>query len=111
MIRFGTVFWMLAVMLAAYATFQVKYQVVKLEEELGQINRQIVAERESDRVLNAEWSLLSDPQRLARLNQSFLHLAPVAAAQIERPDQLVQIPMKGAPASAAVPPQVARLPQ
>jgi len=109
MIRLGTVFWTLAVMLAAYATFQVKYQVVKLEDELGQLNRQIADARENARVLNAEWSLLSDPQRLDRLNQAFLHLGPVAAAQVARPEQLAQIPLNAAPKNPAA--QVAGLPR
>ena len=98
MIRVTTVLWMLAVMIAGYAMFQVKYEVGRLEDRLAQLNRDVAAAREENRVLNAEWSLLSDPQRLDRLNKTFLHLAPVGTVQI---GSLDQIPFR--PGSAPAP--------
>jgi hypothetical protein len=88
MIRLSTILWLLAVMAAGYAMFQVKYQVGLLEDRLAQLNHDIAASREETRVLDAEWSLLSDPQRLDRLNKTFLHLTPVATAQIGGIDQV-----------------------
>jgi hypothetical protein len=100
MIRLSTILWTLAVMVAGYAMFQVKYEVGLLEDRLTQLNHDIAASREETRVLDAEWSLLSDPQRLDRLNKTFLHLTPVATAQIGSLDQIpfrpgysVQAPM------------------
>jgi len=94
MIRLGTILWGLLVIAAGAAMFQVKYQVVRLESELTDLNHEIASSREATRVLYAEWSLLSDPQRLARLNDNFLHLAPVTAAQLGSVDRLAQIPLR-----------------
>ncbi|MDE2228994.1 MAG: hypothetical protein KGL11_08140 [Alphaproteobacteria bacterium] len=109
MIRLSTILWTLAVVIAGYAMFQVKYHVAKLDDELVHLNRQIAATREEARVLDAEWTLLDDPQRLDRLNNAFLKLQPIAPAQIVQPAQLNQIPLRKAPATApsAIPPQVA----
>ncbi|MDE2164841.1 MAG: hypothetical protein KGJ66_00705 [Alphaproteobacteria bacterium] len=108
-IRLSTIFWTLAVVIAGYAMFQVKFQVIRLDDELIHLNRQITATREETRVLKAEWTLLNDPQRLDRLNSAFLKLQPVAPAQIVTPAQLDQLPMRNASAVAAsiAPPQVA----
>lgn len=105
MIRLSTILWTLAVVIAGYAMFQVKFHVAKLDDELARFNRQIAATREETRVLTAEWTLLDDPQRLDRLNSVSLRLQPVAPAQIAQPAQLDQIPMRNAP--TATPPQVA----
>ena len=105
MIRLSTILWTLAVVIAGYAMFQVKFHVAKLDDELAGLNRQIAATREETRVLAAEWTLLDDPQRLDRLNGASLKLQPVAPTQIAQPEQLDQIPMRNAP--AAMPPQVA----
>ena len=109
MIRLSTILWTLAVVIAGYAMFQVKFHVARLDDELARLNRQIAAVREETHVLDAEWTLLDDPQRLDRLNDSFLKLQPVAPAQIVQPAQLSQIPMRNAPATApsGTPPQVA----
>ena len=88
MIRLSTIIWTLAVFIAGAAMFQVKYEVSRLQDQLTQLNRDLADAQEESRVLNAEWSLLSDPQRLDRLNKSFLHLSPVAASQITGIDQV-----------------------
>lgn len=88
MIRLATILWTLAVVVAGYAMFQVKYEVGRLEDRLTQLNHDIAAARDENRVLNAEWSLLSDPQRLDRLNQTYLHLTPVGTAQIGSLDHI-----------------------
>ena len=110
MIRLSTILWTLAVVIAGYAMFQVKFHVAKLDDELAKLNRQIVTTREETRVLDAEWTLLDDPQRLYRLNGVSLKLQPIAPAQIVQPAQLDQIPLRNAPAAV---PQVAsaRTPQ
>ncbi len=93
MIRPGTIVWLVLVMIVGYAMFQVKYEVMQQEETLAQINKDIADGREQIRVLDAEWSYLTRPDRLQRLATRFLDLAPIAAAQIttlnalpERPD-------------------------
>lgn len=114
MIRLSTIFWTVAVVIAGYAMFQVKFHVAKLEDEFTRLNRQIATTREETRVLDAEWTLLDDPKRLDQLNSAFLKLQPVAPPQIVQSAQLSQIPLRNAPATApSAPPQVAsaRAPQ
>lgn len=103
MIRLSTILWTLAVVIAGYAMFQVKFHVAKLDDELTRLNHQIAVTREETRVLAAEWTLLDDPQRLDQLNGVSLKLQPIAPAQIVQPAQINQIPMRNAPAAAAAP--------
>jgi hypothetical protein len=99
MIRLGAALWLLLVAASGYAMFQIKYEVMKLEDEFARINRQIVTSRESTRVLGAEWSFLNQPDRLDRLARRYLSLKPVATAQIGSIDTL---PRRSPVPSAAV---------
>lgn len=100
MIRLSTLLWMLLVAVSGYAMFQVKYEVGRLDEELGRVNRQIAADREAIHVLNAEWSFLNQPARLDQLAKRYLDLGPIRTVQVGRLDTLPQHP--GAPSPAAV---------
>jgi cell division protein FtsL len=74
-------FLLLAVGLAL-VLFSVKYQVQDLEEELGRLNREIATERQTTHVLKAEFSYLTDADRLRRLSDRYLDLKPVQPGQI-----------------------------
>jgi hypothetical protein len=82
MTRLGAIFWGGLVLASGFATFNVKYAVQGIEEELIRIRRQTVAEQQEIRVLTAEWAYLNQPERLAELNRSFLQLAPMTAKQM-----------------------------
>jgi hypothetical protein len=98
-IRPSTALWAAAVIVVGYAMFQVKYEVMQQEEQLTRINRQIADSREAIRVLNAEWSFLSQPARLSELSKRYLKLVPIGTAQLGSIDA---IPLRdAAPASAA----------
>ena len=88
MIRLGTLLWALLVGISGYAMFQVKYEVVQLEDELARVNRQIAGGREAIRVLNAEWSFLNQPARLDQLAKRHLNLGPIGTNQVGRLDTL-----------------------
>jgi len=110
MIRPGTIVWLLLVVAVGYAMFQVKYEVMQQEETLARLNREIADSREQIRVIDAEWSYLTRPDRLKRLAARYLNLAPIAAAQIgelstvpERPDAPPALVAKRNPASPAQP--------
>lgn len=107
MIRLSTILWTLAVVIAGYAMFQVKYKVVRLDSELVHLNRQIASTREETRVLKAEWTLLDEPERLNRLNNVFLKLQPISPTQIMQPAQLDQLPLRNTPPASVTPPQIA----
>jgi hypothetical protein len=101
MFRLATWGWLAVVGIAGFATYEVKYQVARVDDELGRVNRSIDADRDQLRVLSAEWSYLTQPARLDQLRQRHLTLMPVGRAQL---GSLDQIPFRsgeaGAPAVA-----------
>jgi cell division protein FtsL len=118
MIRPGTVLWLLLVIAVGYAMFQVKYEVMQQEETLGRLNKEIADSREQIRMVDAEWSYLTRPDRLRRLATRYLNLTPIAAAQIaalntvpERPDAPAALVLKPNAAAPAQPTTIRSLPQ
>lgn len=97
MIRIGTIAWFVVLALLGVGLFQVKYAVQAKERELRSVNKQITADRQILRVLEAEWSYLNDPVRLADLTRRHTDLAPAMANQIARFDDLRARPVEPAP--------------
>ena len=111
MIRLGTLLWALLVGVSGYIMFQVKYQVVRLEDELVRVDRLIDADREQIRVLDAEWSFLNQPARLAELAKRHLALSPITPIEVTRLDQLPwRSPTPPAAAAPAAPPSASSQP-
>jgi hypothetical protein len=52
------------------------------------VNRDILREQETIHLLHAEWSYLNEPTRLAELTHRHLALAPLAASQMVRIEDL-----------------------
>jgi hypothetical protein len=69
----------------------VKYEVMQQEQTLASINKQITDDHEQIRVLNAEWTYLTRPERLQQMSDRFLHLQGMSSAQIV---DLSAIPMR-----------------
>ncbi len=96
MIRLTTLIWLALASLAGVGLFQVKYRVQSLEQDLGQINRQILHDQEAIHVLGAEWSLLNEPARIADMSRRHLELTPFTAAQLahfaDLPDRIAPPP-------------------
>jgi hypothetical protein len=84
MTRLGAVFWIVLVLASGFTTFQVKYAVQRIDDELNQVRRQAIAEQQQIRVLTAEWSFLNQPERLAQLNREFLKMAPISTKQLQQ---------------------------
>ena len=72
--------------------FAIKYAVQSLDDELAKVKKQTVAEQHEIRVLHAEWSYLTQPERLAELNRRFLSLAPIATKQLQQ--NVAEIPLR-----------------
>jgi hypothetical protein len=88
MIRLSAFIWLAVLTLIGVGLYQVELGVLAKEAELRQINRQIDADRDAIHVLDAEWSYLNDPTRLADLARRYTDLVPTTTAQISTFDQL-----------------------
>jgi len=102
--RLSTWLWLSLIAAVGCGMFLVKYQVARLDDELGRVNRSIDADRDQIRVLGAEWSYLTQLPRLDQLRQRYLTLAPITRAQLGSLDQVPFRPGEAAePAIAAQP--------
>jgi hypothetical protein len=82
MIRIGTFVWLAILTLIGVGLYQVELGVLAKQAELKQINRQIDANRDAMHVLDAEWSYLNDPTRLADLTRRYTDMVPVTPTQM-----------------------------
>ena len=104
MMRLSTLLWALLVGVSGYAMFQVKYEVLQLEDQLTHLTRDIGSGQEQIRVLGAEWSFLNQPTRLEQLAKRHLTLGPIGTQQIGRIEQLPRrSPLPPAAVAAAAP--------
>ena len=92
---------LIAVMISAAAwTFKIKYEAEGIEQQVAAIERRIALERETITLLDADWSLLNQPDRLQRLAEAFkgdLGLEPLKPEQIVEPDELPAQPINLVP--------------
>lgn len=117
MIRISAIVWIVVLALLGIGLFQVKYNVQIKERELRDVHRQIEANLGAIHVLEAEWSYLNDPLRLADLARRHTELAPTTPAQIgdfatlpDRIEDAPETPEESAP-TPAQPPLVSDVPQ
>lgn len=82
MIRISAIVWVVVLALLGIGLFQVKYNVQSKERELREVRRQIEANYTAIHVLDAEWSYLNDPLRLADLTRRHTGLVPTTPGQI-----------------------------
>jgi hypothetical protein len=80
--RTATIFWLGLAGLLGAGLFHLKYDVQSLEKHLSGLNAEIVRNQEAIHVLEAEWSYLSQPERLQKLAAKRLELLPVTPAHI-----------------------------
>lgn len=67
---------------ACWAMFQMKYKVVMLEDEARNIESMIQETEESLHMLRAEWTHLTNPDRLKQLSEKYLDLKSVNSSQM-----------------------------
>jgi cell division protein FtsL len=85
MLRFVNICLVLALVALAYVIYEGKYEARAFDEDIGSLRKDIETERDAVAVLRAEWSLLNRPERIERLAEKHLNLAPA------RPQQLVTL--------------------
>ncbi|HET7851330.1 MAG TPA: hypothetical protein VFK91_01115, partial [Methyloceanibacter sp.] len=76
MLRFVNICLVLALVALAYVIYEGKYEARALDEDIGGLRKDIETERDAVAVLRAEWSLLNRPERIERLAEKHLKLAP-----------------------------------
>lgn len=81
----------LTIGLSVFGMFQVKYKVYNLKRDLIEINRQLAADKDSIRVLKAEWAYLNKPDRVEKLANKYLKMSNVAVAQVYKNDQVANV--------------------
>jgi len=115
MIRISAVIWVVVLALLGIGLFQVKYNVQTKERELREVRRQIEANYNAIHVLDAEWSYLNDPLRLADLARRHTELAPTTPAQIgdfaSLPPRIEDAPVTPEQPAESQPPLVSSAPQ
>ncbi len=82
MLRFVNICLVLGLVALAYGIYQVKYQARGLDTDIASLGKKIDEERDAIAVLRAEWSLLNRPERIERLAQKYLKLAPAKPFQL-----------------------------
>ena len=78
----ATVTLMIAALATGAVLYQVAYAVERMQADLDRLNQGIRADREAIHVLQAEWSYLNQPQRLAKLSERYLGMKPADASRI-----------------------------
>ncbi|MGF1640832.1 MAG: hypothetical protein ACFCUO_07785 [Rhodospirillales bacterium] len=96
-----TVLFLVLAIGLALVLFSVKHQVQNLEHELAQLSQRIAAERQTTHVLRAEFSYLTDTDRLRTLSLRHLDLQPVQPRQVGSFAVLVAAPDRDAAAGDA----------
>jgi cell division protein FtsL len=115
MLRFFNICLSLALVVLAYVIYQVKYDTRSLDVDIASLSKDIEAERDSVAVLRAEWSLLNRPERIERLAEKYLDLAPpkpqqMLALETASPGDLDRASAALAQPSPPVVPAVAKAP-
>lgn len=80
--RFLSVIFVFSSFLLGILLFQVKYQVVSLESRLQTVEKKIAECNEAIKVSHAEWSFLTQPERIQKLSGRFLSLKPLLHSQV-----------------------------
>jgi hypothetical protein len=115
MIRISAIVWVVVLALLGIGLFQVKYNVQSKERELREVRRQIEANYNAVHVLQAEWSYLNDPLRLADLTRRHTGLVPTTPGQIgdfaSLPLRIEDIPLTPEVPAEPQPPLVSSAPQ
>ena len=78
----------LVALAVSYGFYQLQFEVETRQDRVAKLERQIAEDRETIRILQAEWALLNSPSRLQDLTNRFLELAPIDPTQIRTLEEL-----------------------
>lgn len=83
-----SIFALLLLAVVAFGLYQLSYAVQRREDELIELNRALLQERETIGVLQAEWSYLTRPEYLQDKAQRLLEMRSATAKDIVTLDSL-----------------------
>lgn len=102
MIRTGWLLLLLPLAVVSAALFYISQEVQDLRRDLGGLNGDIAEERDSIRVLRAEWAYLNRPEWLEELaEEAELDLAPIRGGQIIASVDTIPMPLPDSPRASA----------
>ncbi len=82
--RKATLFWLGMAALCGTILFHTSQEASDARQRLRVVERDMLREEESLRVLHAEWSYLNQPERLEKLAREHLQLQPLQGRQFAR---------------------------
>ena len=88
MLRLLNVILVVGVLVVGFALYTLEHRTRSVEREIARVDATIESEYEYIGLLNAEWSMLTRPQRLEQLARHHLDLEPVLPDQLVAPDEL-----------------------
>ncbi|MCP4329387.1 MAG: hypothetical protein GY791_13230 [Alphaproteobacteria bacterium] len=106
MMRRSTLIWFALAAVTGYSMYQLKYDVVALEEDLAKRNGEIIAYQEAIHVLKAEWAFLNRPGRLQDLAERHLDLEPETQRHEVQVSALTSNDQQVAPVAAIPTPRI-----
>lgn len=93
MLKFINTCLVAAVLASAFVLYSLEHQTRNAEREIAHLESAIRDERESIKLLEAEWSNLTRPERLQKLAEEHLHMKPVTQLQlIEESELAARVP-------------------
>ncbi len=82
MVKVFNAFLVVCLLVSAFFLYSLEHSTRGLERQIAKMKTGISNERESIKLLNAEWSSLTRPERLQKLAEDQLKLKPLTASQI-----------------------------
>jgi cell division protein FtsL len=93
MLKIVNAFLVMAVLVAGYALYDLEHATRGEERAIASTKRKIDETRESIKLLKAEWSSLTRPERIQKLAEQHLQLEPTKAQQfVSVEDLLTKVP-------------------
>ncbi|NJM29487.1 MAG: cell division protein FtsL [Rhizobiales bacterium] len=78
----------LAVLVSAFLLYSLEHSTRGLERQIAELRSDMTDERETMKLLQAEWSSLTRPERLQKLAADNLKLQPIKASQFAAQSEL-----------------------
>jgi cell division protein FtsL len=97
MVKIFNAMIVMGVLISAFFLYSLEHSTRELERQVAKLKSGISDERESIKLLNAEWSSLTRPERIQKIAEEQLKLLPMTASQIasvaELPEKIPAMPV------------------